>query len=68
MKISKTSILTGKINTLDIPISEVEYATYLTRDRPIQEILPNLTVDEREFLISGISQDEWLQAFGKEDE
>jgi hypothetical protein len=32
----------------------------------IQDAMPNLTSDEREFIVSGITKDEWDSVFGDE--
>ena len=34
----------------------------------IQDAFPNLTADEREFLMSGMSKEGWDKTFGGEDE
>jgi hypothetical protein len=33
----------------------------------IQNIVPNLTMDEREFLMTGITNEEWIRTFGEID-
>ena len=34
----------------------------------IQDAAPNLTTSEREFIINGVTDEEWSAAFGEEDE
>ena len=54
----------GKTRTLEIPISEDEYRKYLVSSKDIQTIFPNLTPAEREFIMTGITNDEWEEACG----
>ena len=57
-------------NTLDIDITAEQYARVLNRRETyekIQDIVPHLTPDIREFLISGIVGVEWDSTFKDED-
>ena len=57
-------------NTLDIDITAEQYARVLNRRETyekIQDIVPHLTPDIREFLISGIVGVEWDRTFKNED-
>ena len=70
MKITKTSQLTGKIHTLDINITESELMRIENRRASgelIQRIVPNLPMPDREFLMTGITNEEWIGAFGQID-
>lgn len=60
MDITRTSILTGITRTQTLPITPEQLADYQTGRAPIQYVLPWLTLDEREFLMTGIVQEEWL--------
>lgn len=62
MKITKTSILTGKVHTLEINISEEQFNRWQAGES-IQNVCPHLSVDDREFLISGSTKEEWDKAF-----
>jgi len=66
MNITKRSTLTGQVNTIDIPITEEQLLQVETRDRPIQEVVPHLSADHREFLMTGITPDEWDKIFSEE--
>lgn len=67
MEITKISVLSGKQNTMDIPITEAEYQAVLNRGQNlIQHIVPHLSADHREFLMTGITPQEWDEAFGDE--
>lgn len=70
MKITKTSQLTGKIHTLDINVTESELMRIENRRTSgelIQRIVPNLSMPDREFLMTGITNEEWIGMFGQID-
>ena len=66
MKITRKSILDGKERTLDLNITEDQYRMW-EEGMVIQQAMPNLTPAEREFVLTGISEDEWDELF-KDDE
>jgi|TARA_R100001460_G_scaffold64614_1_gene104881 hypothetical protein len=63
MRILRKSVLTGNVNTMDINVTDEQFTKYLGSNECIQNVLPDLSVDEREFLISGITPDEWDNTF-----
>jgi hypothetical protein len=66
--ISRRSPRTGKINNLEIDINDDQVAELIARSRPIQQICPNLTPDEREFLLTGYTKEDWAAIFPPEEE
>ena len=60
MKITRTSGLTGAINTRDLDITPKQYTEYLSGTLA-QLAFPHLSADDREFLISGITPEEWAE-------
>jgi len=66
MIISKKSTLTGVINAMDLDISEEQYLRYEARCEAVQNIFFNLNAEQREFLITGTTSEEWNAAFGTE--
>jgi hypothetical protein len=60
MQITRTSKLTGVVHTQDIPITEEQLAAY-ENGALIQVAFPHLDADQREFLKSGITPQEWDQ-------
>lgn len=62
MKITRINPLTGKERTKDIPISEDQYNKYVN-GQLIQDIAPELSDDHREFIISGMTGDEFDELF-----
>lgn len=63
MRITKISTLTGKINVRDIPVTAAQLLRW-DEGELIQNAMPNLSADDREFLISGATPEEWEEAFG----
>jgi hypothetical protein len=62
--------LTGKENTLNIDVTPEQLARIENRMNTtelIQNIVPNLSMADREFLMTGITNEEWIRAFGEID-
>jgi len=59
MKVYRRSMITGKAHTMDLPITEKQLEAYENGYGLIQDVFPNLTPDEREFIKSGITPDEF---------
>lgn len=70
MKVSNVSQISGKTNTmeLDVTIEQLERIEnrYTSREL-IQNIVPHLSADEREFLMTGITPEEWVAIYGEEE-
>lgn len=67
MKITKKSPLTGKETTLDLDITQSQLIQW-QNGALIQNVMPQLTPDEREFLISGIAPGEFDTLFEEDIE
>ena len=64
MKITKKNLLTGKEHTLDLPVTQEQYDAWKSGTL-IQIAMPNLSPEEREFLISGMLPGEFDKVFKK---
>lgn len=64
MKISRTSPITGQVNTLDLDVTDEQIRRW-ERGELIQNVMPHLSKDQREFLISGCTQEDWDTLWGK---
>jgi hypothetical protein len=64
MLIEKRSQISGKLNSMEIPATELEITTWYHSGKAIQEVLPHLNADQREFLMTGITPEEWSKMFG----
>lgn len=67
MEITRTSVLTGKVNTRDLDITPEQYTEYLGGTLA-QLAFPHLPADDREFIISGATQEEWEELEKWEEE
>lgn len=67
MEIFRKSIISGKTHSQDIPITEQQLNEYLSGNRCIQDVFPFLTAQDREFIMTGITDKEWNEIFSVED-
>lgn len=65
--VTRTSLFTRKTRTLSLPITQDQIEAY-NKGALIQDAFPNLTADQREFLMTGATPEEWDAAFGPEDD
>ena len=68
MKIIRTSVITGNINSMEIPVNPEDLITWEKGAANIQDIMPYLSDEHREFILSGITPAEWDKAFAEADE
>jgi hypothetical protein len=67
MKVTRTSMFTGVTRTLDLDISETKLGDWEEGLLLIQDAFPTLTAEEREFIMTGITPEEWAAEFGEEE-
>ena len=53
MKVTRRSIVSGKTRTKDLPITPAQYVKYIRGEGYIQDIMPDLPPEDREFIING---------------
>ena len=63
MDITRKSVLTGKIHTQDIDVTEAMLKDW-KMGRLIQDAMPHLNADEREFIMTGTTTEEWTNFWG----
>lgn len=63
--ITRTSLLSGVTRTRHLDITR-EQELRIQAGEPVQDVAPHLSADDREFLMTGITADEWEQMFGEE--
>ena len=67
IQVTRQSIITKKINTMELPITQEHLDTYETvGDILIQDAFPNLDAEQREFILTGVTPQEWNDTFGEE--
>ena len=64
MKITKQSPFTGKFNTIEIDCTKQQVSDYENGRGRVQDIFPDVPPEEREFIITGITPQEWDETFG----
>ena len=64
MIITKTSPFSNATNVMDINVTEEQLALW-EGGMLIQNAMPNLSADEREFIMTGITPEEWDSAFSQ---
>jgi hypothetical protein len=57
--VTKKSPFLGIYHTATLVMTEDQYSNWLANGELIQNALPHLTADEREFLMTGITPQEW---------
>jgi len=68
MLISRKSPVTGLISTLELPVTPEQILELGSpRRRPIQDIVPELSASQREFLLTGYTEADWAALFPPED-
>jgi len=67
MLITRTSIHSGITRTMDIPVTEDQLRAY-SEGTLLQEAFYNLDADQREFIKTGITKEEWVVIYGPDDE
>ena len=58
VKIRMVSMFTDKEHTRDIPVT-IKQLNDWDNGMVIQEAMPHLTPDQREFLMTGVTKEEW---------
>jgi hypothetical protein len=67
MKVERKSPLTGNVSTMDLPITQEQLDRWKSGEL-IQNVFPRLTADEREFLLTGYTAEDWATLFNGDDE
>ena len=66
MLIERTSMLTGIERSMELPITEEQWVAFLN-GALVQDAFPHLSPDEREFIITGMTKEEWDDIFRDEE-
>lgn len=67
---TRKSDISGKDHTMDLPITHAEYAAWASDPKAahIQHQWPHMTDDQREFLLTGITKEEWDEIFPEDED
>ncbi len=63
MLIKRCSAFTGVVRVLEIPVTQEQLDAW-QNGVLVQHAMPNLTADQREFVISGVTPEEWAEVLG----
>lgn len=68
MLVTLTSMLTGAMHSREINVDALALLAYMdgTDLRPIQQVFPHLKAEDTEFLMTGITPDEWATLMAEE--
>lgn len=66
-KVRAKSVYSGEYNEMEIPITKEQFEDW-KKGNLIQNAFPQLTADQREFLLTGITPEEWRQMFPAKEE
>ena len=67
MLITRTSTVSGISRTMDLPITQEQLDIYNTGILYLQDCFPDCTASQREFIKTGITDDEWAALFGENE-
>ena len=66
MIVTRKSAITGKVRTRNISVRPEDLALYESGAISIADAMPYLNAADREFILCGITRNEWQDAFSKE--
>ena len=66
MWIKRKSAFSGVERTKDIPVNPEDYKMWEQGYSSIDDAMPYLNSEDREFILSGITPQEWKNAFSEE--
>ena len=67
MQVTRKSMISGESNTMDLPVTELMLRRWRGGEL-IQNVMPHLSAEQREFLISGCMPQEWDEVMRERDD
>tara|TARA_R100000995_G_scaffold71837_1_gene40527 strand:- start:161 stop:394 length:234 start_codon:yes stop_codon:yes gene_type:complete len=65
--VTRVSQFTGKVNSMQLPVCHSQILNWIDGFALIQDVMPDLSPDQREFLMTGMTPLEWTNMFGEEE-
>lgn len=65
--ITQTSVFSGKTHTFTMPFTKTQWDAW-NNGQLIQDVMPQLEPWQREFLMTGVTSEEWDAEFKEEDD
>ena len=66
--VTRVSQFTGKVNSMQLPVCHSQIVNWLDGLGLIQDVMPDLSASQREFLMTGMTPLEWTNMFGDDNE
>ena len=66
MEITRRSPFSGIHHVMDLPVTQEQLDRWQAGEL-VQNVFPHLSADEREFIMTGITAQEWDEEFGLEE-
>jgi hypothetical protein len=66
MLVTRKSMATGITRSIELPITEDQISSW-ENGEPIQKAMPELSQSQREFFISGMTDEEWDAMWSEEN-
>ena len=66
MEIARRSPFSGLHHVMDLPVTQKQLDRWQAGEL-VQNVFPHLSADEREFIMTGITPQEWEEEFGLEE-
>jgi len=68
VNITRKSPLTGKVTIMDLPVTVAQLELWQVKRVLIQDAMPQLTNEQREFIMTGYTPEDWAVMFPPEEE
>jgi hypothetical protein len=65
MQITRKSVISGIQRSMEIPVNPEDFMAWQAGYGNIQDLMPYLSREDREFILSGITAEEWDSAFAE---
>ncbi len=67
MIVTRTSMISGTTNSMELPVTQEQLDAYQYGDILLQNAFPDLDYRQREFIKTGITPKEWDRIFGEDE-
>jgi hypothetical protein len=61
IKVTRRSIFSQRLNTMELPIDLEMFQVWRSGGGLVQDVFPQLNADQREFLMTGATPEEWAR-------
>ena len=66
MMVTRKSMMSGEVRTLNLDVTNQQLQRWRAGEL-IQNVMPKLTPSEREFIITGVTDEEWQESMRESD-